>query len=136
MQLANCWLVLHKEGNNVPLMNITPPELVLLAKEHEARAGKFPIHDLVINEQEWDAEDADEKQRLRMKYGFVPGSKPPQTKIDAIYSGEGAKLPQTFKETGLLKKASITALAEPEPEPTTIIMTPSATEEEPTTESK
>lgn len=116
MEIAKCWLIMGHNGSNVPLKRITPTELVLLEQQWKNTAKKHPVHNLeIIGTSE--RPDAVEKERLRGIYGKYPGKD--NHKVDDLYPGAGAKLPQTFEETGLLKQSQVNLLEEPVPEPDT-----------------
>lgn len=80
---------------------------MLLVATHSTRAGKHPVHDLVVDTTEamslTDAggkrDDAEEIDRLRHKYGINDKK---QFKVDVLYPGTSPKLPATFTETKLV----------------------------------
>lgn len=110
MQTANCWLQIEKFGSDVPVLGMTPAELVLVVNEFQDKLGKFPVHDLEMGDDS-DRSGLVEVERLRSKYGFVRSSKPPVFKIDKLYPGVNPRLPETFAETGLLSQAQLNTIA-------------------------
>jgi hypothetical protein len=116
MELANCWLILDKQGSNVPLHDITPAELIMHVQARKDFVGRFPVHDLVITKQSRRS-DAAERDRLRMKMGKKPGSNSKAPfKVDEVFPGALARLPLTFAETGLLEESVAVKLDEPKPD--------------------
>lgn len=98
MELASAWLLLDKHGSNVPIKGVTPAELIILINDRKDFVGKHPIHNLKLTGKS-KRSDTLERQRLKEKYG---GSLKDRkvAKIDVLYPGHGAKLPQTFEELG------------------------------------
>lgn len=111
MQIATCWLIIDKNGSNIPLRNVTPAELVLLVRDRMAFVGRFPVHDLQVIGQSKRTDDV-EKNRLRNKYGRGLHDEKGKVrdrdnyKVDVLYPGETAPLPETFKQTKLEEQAS------------------------------
>jgi hypothetical protein len=50
MQVANCRLLLHENGSDIPLKLVTPAELLLLVKMHTSNVKRWPVTDLKIVE--------------------------------------------------------------------------------------
>lgn len=110
MQTANCWLQIEKTGSDVQILDVTPAELVLLANQFQPKLGKFPVHDLVVSEEPVERNSLEEIERLRNKYGFIRGSRPPKFKVDDLYPGVNPHLPETFAETNLLVQSQLSLI--------------------------
>ena len=118
MEQATCWLYISKV-DSVPLKSITPAELHIMVAMHQTRAGKHPVHSLVVDdkpaqtvvldnngnetEDSHDRTDREEADRLRAKYGH---NNEKVYWFDTLYPGQSPKIPQTFGETGLLEQST------------------------------
>lgn len=116
MQIANCRVVLNREGTDVFRGMITPAEAQLLRYQFEPQAGGNPITHLEILDGEAavivkrDDEDPnniakakkrkrgnnDEIRRLMGKYE--------NKVIDKLFPGMNPTLPETFEEAGFSEK--------------------------------
>lgn len=95
MKLAELRIRLDKTGWDVPLVDVTPAELMLLVAEHHANAGGDPVLDLKETG-EVERTATQEVERLRMKYAA--------NKVKALFQGAIPNVPQTYDEA---KKAGI-----------------------------
>lgn len=103
MQIAKCRLKLDQKGSDVPLMNVTPAEVLVLRRGHEGNAGGDAISGVEIIG-EVTQSDAEEVSRLSRKYDNlrVKNSEGKDVSVvSLLFPGVGNKLPQTFAEIGI-----------------------------------
>lgn len=87
MQTASCWLKLNQFGSNVQLHGVTPAEVQFLCQEHGKNAGGAAIASVFVTD-EVKRSSSDERTRLISKYG--------EKKVNALFTGATAALPETF----------------------------------------
>ena len=78
--------------NTVPLVDVTPPEAVLLRRIHEKPGNEDALQNIVVTG-DVSVRSADEAQRLRSRY--------PKDAFTKAFPGDMPKLPTTFEEVGL-----------------------------------
>jgi hypothetical protein len=89
MKQANIQLALSK-GHEVFLRGVTPAEVLLLVAEHHGNVGGDPIVQLDEVKEELKRTNAEELERLKMKYSTK--------KLAALYTGAMPNMPETFNE--------------------------------------
>lgn len=82
-------LKLDKNGSNVILQRVTPPEALILCAMHHVNAGSLPLSDLQPKGA-YTTTIQGEKARLVAKYGVK--------KVDAAFPGNEPKMPMTFRQ--------------------------------------
>ncbi len=102
MQLARCRVKIDRD-TDVPKVDITPAEALVLLTAHSAAAGGKVITELELTG-ETGRSDAEELNRLKYNYGNLKhrvGDKDQQT-VSTLFARFN-KMPQTFEEVGLGK---------------------------------
>lgn len=103
MQEATAEVFVHA-GCSILKRNLTPAHVAFLRATLHTNCGHDPVRNINITREEiqhfdgspWTGDE--ERSRLRQEFGYVAGSGNKKFKIDDLYPGMDAKLPQTFTE--------------------------------------
>ena len=104
MKLADIQLKIDKLGSTVPLVDVTPAEVLYLVADHHSNAGGDPIVEIkekgeamTFTGEEKDGKPvkhlrspSEELARLMTKY--------PNKKLAKVYAGFNPRMPETFDE--------------------------------------
>jgi hypothetical protein len=115
MEIATGWLILTRNGSEVPIRGVTPAELCLLVKDRINHIGKHPIHDLVVADKPVLRTAEEEKERLRQRYGKPKDSK--KFKIDELFPGHASTIPTVFEGLAEYEQSLLQVLGKPVPGP-------------------
>jgi hypothetical protein len=89
---------MHKTGNSVRKLNVTPPEAVLLREMHQHNAGKMPLSEFSLVRTEERTNDR-EISRLRASYSTAQAGNN-MSWVEKLFPGNVPNLPKTFAEAG------------------------------------
>lgn len=93
MQLAKCRIYVN-EGHDVPGVNITPAEVLVLRRIHLHNVKSDPVKHLVVTGEVKGRSNAAEKRRLLGKY--FTRNKQGTPYVDLVFPGDSPQMPETF----------------------------------------
>jgi len=99
MQIANVWLKISEQGNQVLLKRVTPAECQVLRRDFGIKVAGTnqltnPFNHVDVLKEDVERDNNTEFGRLVQKYG--------QKKVESAFPGENPKIPVTFKEANVV----------------------------------